>query len=74
MSNQLTLLVNIFNGTNYQIWADKMADYLSFQGLFPVVDGTSTKPTASSPPEAGELDAINKWNKEDSQAKGAIFL
>ena len=45
MSNPLTTLVTVFDGTNFALWSRQMRAYLQSQGLWGYCTGTITKPT-----------------------------
>ena len=54
MSSQLTLLVQTFNGSNYQLWSKAMKAWLQSQGLWGFVDGMIAHP---ADPVAGAANA-----------------
>src|SRR5687767_6412373 len=69
MSNSLTNLVPVLDGTNYQNWSPLMEAFLGFQNLLPVTNGTWSRPTGTDDNEGKE-----KWDSANQQARGAIIL
>ena len=71
MSNTLTSLVPIFDGTNYLSWSPLMDAYLGFQGILSVVNDKWKRPSGTTD---ADKDEQAKWDQADQQARGAIIL
>jgi hypothetical protein len=71
MSSQLTNLVPILNGTNYQEWVASMCSYLMSQGQWKCVKSGATPP---GPGKNDNQTPIEEWNKTAECALGNILL
>jgi hypothetical protein len=71
MSSQLTNLVPILSGTNYQEWAASMHSYLMSQGQWKCVKLGATAP---SPGKDNDMSAHNEWEETAECALGNILL
>ena len=60
-------LVKVLDGQNYKTWSWYMKMYLMQQGLFDVVDGSTTMPDE-------DKVAAGKWMERDQKALGSIAL
>ena len=69
MMSQLTSLVPIFDGQNYNLWAQPIKVFLMSQGLWGYVDGSITAPGTGAPAEE-----IAAWQCSNDMAKGNIIL
>ena len=82
MSNTLTNLVTVFDGTNFALWSRQMRAYLQSQGLWGYCTGTIIKPTyrpvvkavayvpadpAAKTPEVKEVKAQNEYTPSDAE-------
>ena len=75
MSNQLTSLVPVLDGTNYKSWRKSMAAYLKSSDLWEYVDGT--EPEVQVPPAHADADVIaayKAWRSANNKAVGSILL
>src|ERR1700733_6862596 len=68
MSSQLTSLVPVLDGTNYQQWASAMQSFLMSQGQWKCAKEGATSPD----PKEAELMAT--WNQDCKKALGNIRL
>ncbi|KAH9010119.1 hypothetical protein EDB84DRAFT_1570777 [Lactarius hengduanensis] len=68
MSNALTSLVPVLDGTNYQEWAKAMEAYLMSIDLWEYASGEEAEPAVSSPPTDAEraVEEVASLNKADS--------
>ncbi|KAI0352259.1 hypothetical protein OH77DRAFT_1387471, partial [Trametes cingulata] len=74
MSNQLTEVVPIFDGSGYLRWADLMQAYLQQQQVWIVVDppmGLTAPTLAADRSNHGDVMA---WAQAESKAQGSIRL
>ena len=69
MTSQLTSLVPVFDGQNYNLWAQPIKAFLMSQGLWGYVDGSITAPGAGAPAEE-----VAAWQCSNDMAKGNIIL
>ena len=69
MMSQLTSLVPVFDGQNYNLWAQPIKAFLMSQGRWGYVDGSITAPGAGTPAEE-----IAAWQHSNDMAKGNIIL
>jgi hypothetical protein len=71
MSSQLTNLVPVLTGPNYQEWAASMRSYLMSQGQWKCV-----KKEASPPEEGkdGDTSLLDDWNETAECALGNVLL
>jgi hypothetical protein len=60
------------NGLNWIAFSMRFQDAVEAKSLWGYFDGTITQPTVSTPPAAGEEDALAKWVKEDRTAKALL--
>ena len=82
MSNQLTTLVTVFDGTNFPLWSRQMRAYLQSQGLYGYCTGNISKPTyrpavkavayqpadpVAKTPEVKEVKAQNEYMPSDAE-------
>ena len=87
MSNALTTLVPVLDGSNYQVWACQMKAYLQSQDLWAITIGTYPYPATPVPqgwvatpdepqpvPTPEQLVAQAVWFKESNHALGNIML
>ena len=74
MSNNLTQLVPVLDGTNYCHWAELMKAYLQQQGVWIIVE-LPAGITEPSPAANGSNQAeVMEWHQYQSKAMGAIRL
>src|SRR5882757_8963339 len=80
MSSQLTTLVPVLDGTNYQQWAAAMQSFLMSQGQWwcmkigfvpPIF--TKTEATKHSPETSNESE-VSMWENDSEKALGNIHL
>jgi len=74
MSNALTSLVLVLDGTNYQEWAKVMEAYLMSMDLWEYANGDEKEPTQSSPPTQDEKIAFKAWKSTNQKALANIIL
>ncbi len=74
MSNALTSLVPVLDGTNYQEWAKAMEAYLMSMDLWEYANGDEKQPTQSSPPTQDEKIAFKAWKSTNQKALANIIL
>ena len=85
MSSNLTSLVPVLDGTNYQDWAAAMQSFLQSQGQRKVISRPGPSPVykegeteKDGTPKAGvvatNVDSIEDWNDTDDRALGDIRL
>ena len=82
MSNTLTNLVTVFDGTNFPLWSRQMRAYLQSQGLWGYCTGGISKPTyrpavkaqayipadpVAKTPEVKEVKAQNEYTPSDME-------
>ena len=82
MSNQLTTLVTVFDGTNFTLWSCQMRAYLQSQGLWGFCTGDIPKPSyhpavkamayipadpVAKTPEVKEVKAQNEYTPSDTK-------
>src|SRR3984885_5518671 len=76
MSSQLTSLVPIFDGSNWQSWAKQMRAYLMAHGQGSIVQGTTVEPVIPAAPGAlaagADATAINMLNEATHARDRAI--
>jgi gag-polypeptide of LTR copia-type len=60
------------NSLNWIAFSMRFQDAVEAKSLWGYFDGTITQPTVSTPPAAGEEDALAKWVKEDRTAKALL--
>ena len=75
-NNNLTASVPVFTGSDFQIWEQKMGDYLKSQRLWCITTGApgSTRPTSATPgtPTPAEAQAQAAWDENSEQVQGII--
>ena len=79
MSSQLTTLVPLLDGTNYQKWASCMKSFLMSQGQWKVVKDGSFPPEVTKTETEGVTvttgqKELDEWNKLVEKAMGNIRL
>ncbi len=74
MSNALTSLVPVLNGTNYQEWTKVMKAYLMSMDLWEYTNGDEKQPTQSSPPTQDEKITFKAWKSANQKALANIIL
>ncbi len=79
MSSQLTMLVQTFDGSNYQLWSKAMKAWLQSQGLWGFVDRTIVHPAdpaagAATAEIAAAEAAIAAWVRSNDMAMGNLVL
>src|SRR6266404_9990119 len=79
MSSQLTMLVQTFDGSNYQLWSKVMKAWLQSQGLWGIVNRTIVHPAdpaagAATAEIAAAEAAIAAWVRSNDMAMGNLVL
>ena len=69
LSSVCKLLPTGLNWTAFSIHFKEAIEAKGFWGHF---DGTSPKPTISSPPKKGEANALDQWLKDEQSAKALL--
>ena len=62
----------LLTGLNWTTFSIRFQEAIEAKGFWGHFDGTSPKPTVSSPPAAGEQDALNQWTKDKHSAKALL--
>ena len=75
-NNNLIASIPIFMGSDFQVWEQKMGDYLKSQHLWCITTGApgSTQPTAAiaNAPTPAEAVAQAAWDENSEQVQGII--
>ena len=58
------------DAANFQTWKYRIETVLDIRGLLPIVDGSLTCPTVTSPPS----EELTRWLRMDKEAKAQICL
>jgi hypothetical protein len=74
MSNALTSLVPILDGTNYRKWSKAMQAYLMSMDLWEYANGDEDQPTLPDAPTNEELAAHKAWRSANQKALANIIL
>ena len=59
-------------GLNWTAFSIRFKEAIEAKGFWGHFNGTSPKPTISSPPEKGEADALEQWLKDEQSAKALL--
>ena len=59
-------------GLNWTAFSIRFKEAIEAKGFWGHFDGTSPKPTISSPPEKGEADALDQWLKDERSTKALL--
>ena len=68
MSNALTTLVPILDGTNYREWSKAMQAYLMSMDLWEFANGDESEPTISATSTDAERAAHKAWKSANQKA------
>jgi gag-polypeptide of LTR copia-type len=71
MSSNTINTVPVFASVNFHTWQQQMGDFLSFQRLWRITSGITTRPIENAP---ADLLAQDAWDEADEQAKGILGL
>jgi hypothetical protein len=74
MSNALTSLVPMLDGTNYREWSKAMQAYLMSMDLWEYANGDEDQPTLPDAPTNEELTAHKAWRSANQKALANIVL
>ena len=74
MSNALTSLVPVLDGTNYQEWAQAMEAYLMSMDLWEYANGDETEPGLSTTPTDAERAVHKTWKSGNQKALSNLIL
>ena len=74
MSNTLTQLIPVLDGTNYCRWAELMKAYLQQQGVWIIVDLPAGITEPSPADDRSNRSEVMEWHQYQSKAMGAIWL
>src|SRR5215216_3264738 len=76
MSNTVTQIVPVLDGTNWPSWSERMQDFLRSQGLWSIVSGDVKAPRESDYGDAHIqfYDAQRKFMDQSEQSMGYIRL
>ena len=74
MSNQLTQLVPVLDGTNYRRWAELMKAYLQQQGVWIIVELPAGITEPSLAANGSNRSEVMEWHQVQSKAMGTIRL
>jgi hypothetical protein len=82
MSNALTTLVPILDGSNYLVWARQMKAYLQSMELWEMTNNEVPFPlpilppgaTQAPPPDDAMIELQNQWIKQSNHALGNMML
>lgn len=74
MSNALTSLVPVLDGTNYQEWAKAMQAYLMSMDLWEYSNGEETEPALSATPTDAERATHKIWKSFNQKALANLVL
>src|SRR5487761_844316 len=75
MSTALDKYVLELDGSNYQLWSQKMKAFLQSMDLWHITSGLTTRPLPAGPiPTAEEQQQILNWDISDERAQGTITL
>jgi hypothetical protein len=59
-------------GLNWTTFSIRFQEAIEAKGFWGHFDGTSPKPTVSSPPAAGEQEVLDQWTKNERSAKALL--
>lgn len=62
------------NAFNYNTWSGDMQAWLRANGVWRIVNGTSTKPTLPATPTAEETKAFDDWTLKSDKASGMMYM
>ncbi|KAF8955724.1 hypothetical protein BDZ97DRAFT_1963278 [Flammula alnicola] len=62
------------NAFNYNTWSSDMQAWLRANGVWRIVNGTSTKPTLPATPTAEETKAFDDWTLKSDKASGMMYM
>ena len=73
-NNNLNASVPIFMGSDFQIWEQKMGDFLKSQCLWHITNGNNVCPPSATPgaPTLAEAQAQAAWDENSEQVQGII--
>ena len=74
MSNALTTLVPILDGTNYREWSKAMQAYLMSMDLWEFANGDESEPTISATSTDAERAAHKAWKSANQKALANLVL
>ena len=75
MSQNVSNLIPVLDGSNYGIWSKAMKAYLMSVGLWGHVSNTVPMPDAADFPDAAAFATANaEWTKHDNMAMGHMIL
>ncbi|KAF8955878.1 hypothetical protein BDZ97DRAFT_1596216, partial [Flammula alnicola] len=62
------------NAFNYNTWSGDMQAWLRANGVWRIVNGTSTKPTLPATPTAEATKAFDDWTLKSDKASGMMYM
>ena len=74
MSNALTTLVPLLDGTNYREWSKAMQAYLMSMDLWEYANGDESEPTLPANPSAEQRAAHKAWKSSNQKALANLVL